>query len=147
MPHEWTLTGRLTVDTAPGPHQTTRILMPSAPSPEDVQRDASRGARICETCFDAMTDLVLSGEWTATGLEEACCAGCWPYSRVPIHDPRLYGRLRPGAVHQGEDDGRVYFVTSRGLVEHRGGHTAFGAESIEPSGSPAAPEWIRHATP
>lgn len=40
--------------------------------------DASTGAYLCETCFDAMTDLVLPAAHTATGQEEACCAGCWP---------------------------------------------------------------------
>ena len=44
----------------------------------DALRDAARGALLCETCFDAMTDQVLPAAQTATGLDEACCAACWP---------------------------------------------------------------------
>jgi hypothetical protein len=74
---------------------------------EDMLRDSSRGAMLCETCWDAMTDFVLPGDWTATGLDEACCAGCWPLSQVPIRDPRLDGRLQPGPQPLETHDDRI----------------------------------------
>jgi hypothetical protein len=61
---------------------------------EDMLRDSSRGAMLCETCWDAMTDLVLSGAWTTTGLDEACCAGCWPIPLPPSPFPFRISRCQ-----------------------------------------------------
>lgn len=44
----------------------------------EATRDTSRGALLCEMCFDAMTDQVLPAERSETGGEMACCAACWP---------------------------------------------------------------------
>ena len=33
---------------------------------------------LCETCWEVLTDDVLSGNCTLTGQEEACCPRCWP---------------------------------------------------------------------
>jgi hypothetical protein len=97
---------------------------------DDSLRDASRGACLCETCFDAMTDLVLPGDWTATGLEEACCAGCWPLHLVPIRDPRLYGRLQPGPqpleTHDDRIDSLLYAIageTANIIIHNGAGHS------------------------
>lgn len=48
----------------------------------EMSRDASRGTYLCETCWDAMTDQVVPGSLTATGLDEARCAGC----QTPPHE-------------------------------------------------------------
>jgi hypothetical protein len=75
---QWTFVANITAQTEPGTLQQGWITLPDGATAVDHLRDASRGSRICETCWDAMTDLVLPGDWTATGLDEACCAGCWP---------------------------------------------------------------------
>ena len=64
---------------------------------QDILRDGSRGARLCETCWDAMTDQVLPSDQTATGLEEACCAACWP---VALQSQPVYGMNIPERVEQ-----------------------------------------------
>ena len=33
---------------------------------------------LCETCQDGLTADVLPGEFSLSGHDEACCAGCWP---------------------------------------------------------------------
>jgi hypothetical protein len=42
----------------------------------DKQRDVSTGAFLCEVCFDAMTDMVLSTAHSPTGMEMAVCEAC-----------------------------------------------------------------------
>jgi hypothetical protein len=42
----------------------------------DQQRDLSTGTFLCEICFDAMTDTVLSPTRSPTGIEIAVCEAC-----------------------------------------------------------------------
>lgn len=67
----------------------------ATPASRDAEgrREASRGTLLCETCWDAMTDQVLPGTRTATGLDEACCAGCWPLQPGRGQDATLLLRL------------------------------------------------------
>lgn len=45
-------------------------------TPNEAQREQARGRYLCETCFDAMTDMVLMSVDTETGREEAICDAC-----------------------------------------------------------------------
>ena len=42
----------------------------------DALRDASHGQYLCETCWDAMTDLVVDAHRSGTGLAMARCEVC-----------------------------------------------------------------------
>jgi hypothetical protein len=57
-------------------HGNHIVQAPDEPEPLDRVRDGSRGALLCETCFDCMTSRVVSADLSGTGLEMAQCVAC-----------------------------------------------------------------------